>query len=652
MYKYIDVTYALSPFLERSMGVLSNTSDQIENTTPKVQLWIKKPQEIMSPRSNNFGLDNDTFDRVEKTGKELLANWKFLVEENEQAIKTTFNKLQNMQPSELSENRTRQEIEQHIDFYRADRHVMKKCMNHLQCSMKDRLNYLRKQKKFLLDYQNTIENMFNSIEKSKRSRIPDPFPRFILDVKLNHYHMFNEELLISSNERANKHDRRVIEPNTISIGNINVYMGRTGRANVMTPIHENEFESDKCLTGTCFDPYCTCCRSDSELSFENHELDIECKMYEAVEDSKRNENISRKEALTNMLQKQAQKSKIPIAVKCPSQLAFKKMKNMDTSSATQLKLPPLLPNKRIKHMNESSSTQLKLPPLLPNKNMKYVEKSSSAPLKSPPLLRNKKIKSCWEPLKLPPLLPDQKQNCKEEKSFTNRSVTPRMLQPLKMLPQNMKRSLIINKVKDDKKEKSKVMSMKLRPKSAQQQTAESSDSNEIVNVDSEIALDTISRNNVPSERNYRYSRLQKVSTKDCFIPKGPSDRVSKIIYERYVALKKQIGNVRKQTERETSDSYPESDQDHYKLDVEIADKYVVEDIFDKDYDQLTTTIQSEDSTVNDFQDTTKQSLLSDCQVINIDSKRGIKTRFLPMPPKTPKPKTLNSRLHQYNRKKL
>ncbi|XP_052101108.1 uncharacterized protein LOC127735058 [Mytilus californianus] len=609
----------------------------------------------MSPRSNNFGLDNDTFERVEKTGKELLANWKFLVEENEQAIETTFNKLQNMQPSKLSENRTRQEIEQHIDFYQADRHVMKKCMNHLKCSMKDRLNYLRKQKKFLLDYQNTIQNMYYSIEKSKRSRIPDPFPRFILDVKLNHYHMFNEELLISSNERAKKHGRRVIEPNTISIGNINVYMGRTGRANVMTPIHENEFESDKCLTGTCFDPYCTCCRSDSELSFENHELDIECKMYEAVEDSKRNENISRQEALTKVLQKQTQKTKIPIPVKLPSQLAFKKMKNMYTSStqSTQLKLPPLLPNKKVKHMNESSSTQLKLPPLLPNKNMKYVEKSSSAPLKSPPILRSKKIKTCWEPLKLPPLLPGQKQNCKQEKSFTNRSVTPRMLQPLKMLPQNMKRSLIINKVKDDdKKEKSKVMSMKSRPKSAQQQTAETSDSNEIVNVGSEIALDTIRGNNVPRERNYRYSRLQNDSTKDCFIPKGPSDRVSKIIYERYLTLRKQIGNVRKQTEVETSDSYPESDQYHSKLDIEADAKYVVEDILDKEYDQLTTTGQSEGSAVNDFQDTTKQSRLSDCQVINIDSKREIKTRFLPMPPKTPKPKTLNSRLHQYNRKKI
>ncbi|CAC5384971.1 unnamed protein product [Mytilus coruscus] len=753
----------------------------VENITPKVQFSNKKTQERITPWSKATRRDYATFDDVDKKGKELLANWKVLVDEKEHAIKRTFNKLFNMQPSEVSDNRTRQEIEQHIDFYQADRHVMKKCMNHLQNSTKDRLTYLRKQKKFLLDYQNALENIFNAIDKSRRARIPDPFPKFILDVKLNHYHMFNEELLISSNERTNKNVRRLIVPNTVSIGNINVYMGRTGRANVMTPIHENKFESDECFTGQCSDPYCTCNRSDSELSFVNHELDIEWKMFQIAEDSKRNENISEKEELTNVLQELAQKSKLPIPVKLPSQLAYKKMKNMDESSATKLKLPPLLPNKRIKQMNESSSDQLKLPtlfpkkkikqmnesssdqlklppllpnkrikqmnesssdqlklptlfpkkkikqmnesssdqlklpPLLANKNMKYVDESYSAPVKSPPLLRNKKIKkSCLEPLKLPPLLPDRQQ----DKSFTNRSVTPKMLQPLKILPQNMKRSLIINKVRDEQKEKSKAMSMKSRHKSASRQTAETTASNEILNVGSELSLDMISWNNVPRERNYRYSRLHKASTKDCFIPKGPDDKVSKINYEKYFNTRNENTKARRQigteksdsypesdqyhtmldmqigteksdsypesdqyhtmldmqigTEKsdrypeadqyhtmldmqigtEKSDSYPEADQYHTMLDMEVADEYAGEDTFDKLNDHHSSTVQIAGSSVNDFQDTAKQSLLSDCQVINSGSEREIKTRFLPVPPKTPKPKTSNSRLNQYNRKKI
>ncbi|VDI59069.1 Hypothetical predicted protein [Mytilus galloprovincialis] len=139
---------------------MKKNRDQVENTTPKVQIWTNMTPERSTSSSRKSMIDCDTFDRVLKTGKELLANWKFLVEENGHAIETTINKLQNMQPSELSDNRTRKEIEQHIDFHHADRHVMQKCMNHLQWSMQDRLNFLRDQEKFLLDYQNTLQNIF------------------------------------------------------------------------------------------------------------------------------------------------------------------------------------------------------------------------------------------------------------------------------------------------------------------------------------------------------------------------------------------------------------------------------------------------------------------------------------------------------------
>lgn len=70
-------------------------------------------------------------------------------------------------------------------------------------------------------------------------------------------------------------------------------------------------------------------------------------------------------------------------------------------------------------------------------------------------IMNKKIKSCSVPRKLPrwPLFPDRYQNCKKDKSFTNMSVTQQIPEPLKMLPHNIKRTLIINKVRDEQEEK-------------------------------------------------------------------------------------------------------------------------------------------------------------------------------------------------------
>ncbi|XP_063435837.1 uncharacterized protein LOC134716760 [Mytilus trossulus] len=612
-----------------------------------------------TPRSKNPLIDGDTFDGILETGKELLVNWKFLVEENGHAIETAINKLQNMQPSELSDNRTRKEIEQHIDFHHADRHVMQRCMNHLQWAMQDRLNFLRDQQKFLLDYQNTLQNIFNSFEKCKQSRAQDPFSKFVNDVKLNHFHMFNEELLISSKERDKKNARHLIEPNTISFGNTNLYMGRNGRANIMTPIYENIFELDDCCTGKCYDHHCTCYRSDSVLSFENHELNIECQLYEFEENNKRNENDFRKEGLRNDLHKKSQRSKIPIPVK---QLAYKKIKHMEESTTTQLKLPPLLANKPIKHTDEPSSSQPKLPPLLPTKT-KYMNDSISTQLKPTPLLPNinnvdesytasikspKKIKSCWEPVKLPPLLPGQKQNCMASNCPV---IPPKMFQPLKMLPQNIKRTLNINKDRNEKKEKTKVMSMRPRPKTALRPIAGTSASNDIPNVNSELAMDMMSWTTAPRERNYRYSKLQKDSTKDCFIPTGPGDKVSKAIYERYLTLRKQVSNTGKQTETEKSDSCPEFNQHRTKLDIKVANKYAAEENFDKVFDQDTKILQSEDGAGNNCQDATKQSPFSDWQFTNIGSESEIETKYVPMPPKTPKPKTLNTRINQYCRKR-
>ncbi|CAC5417255.1 unnamed protein product [Mytilus coruscus] len=275
---------------------------------------------------------------------------------------------------------------------------------------------------FLLDYQKKLENVYNTTEKSKRLKIPDPFPKFLLDVKREYYHMFNEKLLIPSNERSNKNKRQMIEANTVSIGSTRIYFGRTDRTNVMTPIHENELEFDKCLTGQCVDSCCTCHRSDSELSFLNHELNIECMMYETIEESKAIENCSGKEETQmNVLEQPALKSKIPVPVKLPPLTVNKKMKYMEKSSSTPLKLPILLPNKKMKNVEDSFSATLNPKPLLPNKNIQYVKEQSKTTLK------------------LPPLLPDKKEISKQEKPFTNCLGTPKILQPLKMLPQNIKR---------------------------------------------------------------------------------------------------------------------------------------------------------------------------------------------------------------------
>ncbi|CAG2185021.1 unnamed protein product [Mytilus edulis] len=570
--------------------------DKVENMAHTKQAVHKKTTERIG-LSQKFKIEYDTVENVDRNGNELFANWKCLIQEKEEAIQTASTKLQNMQPSKLSENRLRQEIEQWIDFKEADRHVMKRRMHNLQTSMKDKLHYLRKQKHFLLDKQKTLKNVYKTIEKSNRSRIPNPFLQFILDVKREHYQLFNEELLISSNGSLNKYKRQMIEANTAIIDDTTLYFGRTGKTNVMTQIHENKLESDKCITGECVDSCCACRRSESELSFLNHEFEIECNMFELSIESKKTENGSRKkDTQRTELQKHAKRSTIPVQVKLPPLLANKKIKYEEKSSSTPVKLPLLLLNKKMKYVEDSYSESLKRQPLLPNKNMLYAKECSDTTLK------------------LPALLPDKEKTCMQQHPFTYRPGTPKLLPPLQILPQNIKKTLIVNKIRDENKDKSKVnMSTESTSKPATQQLAETNSSNEILdmsaemgskrisnekkeksrviptqsksitanggtlNMNSEFALRRVKwENKFPtfrlqkasgkdyhiSERKYRFSRLHKSSGKNCYIPKSKSDKVSKIVTKKYCTTRTQKRNVKKQTEMERPDRYPAPDQIH------------------------------------------------------------------------------------------
>ncbi|XP_076103955.1 uncharacterized protein LOC143072741 [Mytilus galloprovincialis] len=529
--------------------------DKVENMAPTKQAVHKKTIERIGPRSQKFQIEYDTVEYVDRTGNELLANWKCSIQEKEEAIQTTVKKLQNMQPSKLSENRLRQEIEQWIDFKEADRHVMKRCMHNLQISMKNSLHYLRKQKQFFLDKQKTLKNVYKTIERSNRSRIPNPFPQFILDVKREHYQLFNEELLISPNGSLNKYKRQMIEANTVIIDDTTLYIGRTGRTNVMTPIHENILESDKCITGECVDSCCTLRRSESELSFLNHEFEIEYNMFELSMESKDTENCSRNDDIQrNEPKKHAKRSKIPVPVKLPQLLANKKMKYEDKSPSTPVKLPLLLPTKKMKYAEETLKHQL------PNKKIIYPKELSDTTVK------------------LPPLLPDKEKTCMQENPFTNRPGTPKLLPPLQNLPQNIKKTLIVNKIRDEKKDRSKVMSTESMSKPAPQQPAEATASNEILDITPQLGS---KRPKWKSQyRKYRFSRLHLSSGKKCYIPKSNRDKVSKMVYERYCTKRKQNRNVGKQTDREKPDRYPEQDKIH-TLPRNMRETYILNKIRDE-----------------------------------------------------------------------
>ncbi|XP_063433331.1 uncharacterized protein LOC134715221 [Mytilus trossulus] len=626
--------------------------EKVENIAPTKQtVHKKKTEKIGSRRSQKFEIEYDTVEYVNRTGNELLANWKCLIQEKEEAIHTTSNKLQNMQPSKLSENRLRQEIEQWIDFIEADRHVVKRCMHNLQISMKERLHYLRTQKQFFLDKQKTLKNVYKTIERSNRSRIQNPFSRFLLHVKREHNQLFNEELLMSSNGSLNKYKRKMTEANAVIIDDTTLYIGRTGRTHVMTPIHENILESDKCITGECVDSCCTLRRSESELSFLNHELEVEYNMFQLSMESKETENHSKKEETQrNKLQKHANRSKTPLPLKLPHMLDKEKTKYEEKYPSSPVKLPLLLTNKKIKYVEESYSETLKRQPLLPNKKMIYAKELPEITLK------------------LPPVLPDKVQTCMQEHPCTNRPGTHKLLPPLQHLPQNSKKKLIVNKIRDEKKDTSKHMSTESMSKPAPQQPDETTASNEIfdmslelcsirpewknqyrtfrlqktsrkinyasnrkyrfsrlhllsdkkcyipksksdnekkekseviptqstsmsapqktaetttnggaLDMNSELALKrvnwenkfptlrlqkTSSKDRYISERKYRFSRLHKASDKSCYIPKSKSEKVCKIVTEKYCAKGTQKRNARKQTYIEIPDSYPAPDQIH------------------------------------------------------------------------------------------
>ncbi|XP_063434966.1 uncharacterized protein LOC134716120 [Mytilus trossulus] len=492
---------------------------------PTKQTVHKKTTDRIGSRSQKLEIEYETVEYVNRTGNELLANWQCLIQEKVEAIHATSNKLQNMQPSKLSENRLRQEIEQYIDFIEADRHVMKRCMHTLQISMKERLHYLRTQKQFFLDKQKTLKNVYKTIERSNRSKIPNPFSRFIFHVKREHNQLFNEELLISSNGSLNKYKRKMTEANAVTINDITLYIGRTGRTRVMTPIHENMLESNKCITGECVDSCCTLRRSESELSFLNHELEVEYNMFELSMESKETENYSRKEETQrNELQKHDKRSKISLPVKLPQLLGKEKMKYEEKYSSAPVKLPLLLPNKKLKYVEGSYSETLKRQPLLPNKKMIYAKELPKTTLK------------------LPPVLPDKEQTCKQEHPCTNRPGTHKLLPPLQHLPQNVKKTFIVNKIRDEKKDKSKNMSTESMSKPSPQQPNETTASNEVFDMSLELGstkpkwknqyrtfrLQKTSRKiNYASNRKYRFSRLHLSSDKKCYIPKSKNDNEKK-----------------------------------------------------------------------------------------------------------------------------
>ncbi|XP_063428793.1 uncharacterized protein LOC134711799 [Mytilus trossulus] len=531
---------------------------------------------FVESRSQEIQIEYDTVEYVDRTGNELLANWKCSIQEKEEAIQTSSKKLQNMQPSKLSENRLRQEIEQYIDYIEADRHVMKRCMHNLQISMKDRLHFLKKQKQFFLDKKKTLKNVYKTIERSNRSNIPNPFPQFILDVKREHYQLFNEELLISPNGSLKKYKRKMTEANAVIIDDTTFYIGRTGRTNVMTPIHENILESDKCITGECVDSCCTLRRSDSEISFLNHEFEIEYHMSELSMESKDTENCSKNEEIQrNEPKTHDKRSNIPVPVKLPQLLANKKMKYEDKSPSSPVKLPLLPPTKKMKYAEDSFSETPKHQQ--PNKKIIYPKELSDTTGK------------------LPPLLPDIEKTCMQEHPFTNRPGTPKLLPPLQNLPQNIKKTLIINKIRDEKKDKSKVMSAELLSKPAPQHPPETTASNEILDMSPELGskrpkwksqyrtfkLQKTSRKNYyASNRKYRFSRLHLSSGKKCYIPKSNRDKVSYMVYERYCTKGKQNRNLGKQTDREKLDRYPEQDQIH-TLPRNMRETYILKKIRDE-----------------------------------------------------------------------
>ncbi|CAG2198159.1 unnamed protein product [Mytilus edulis] len=125
---------------------------------------------------------------------------------------------------------------------------------------------------------------------------------------------------------------------------------------------------------------------------------------------------------------------------------------------------------------------------------------------------------------------------------TDREKSDRYPKPdqIHALPQNMKERYIINKISNEKKEKSRVIPTQSKSITANGGT---------LNMNSEFALRRVKWENKfqtfrlqkasgkdyhISERKYRFSRLHKSSGKNCYIPKSKSDKVSKIVTKNIV----------------------------------------------------------------------------------------------------------------------
>ncbi|VDI26857.1 Hypothetical predicted protein [Mytilus galloprovincialis] len=172
---------------------------------------------------------------------------------------------------------------------------------------------------------------------------------------------------------------------------------------------------------------------------------------------------------------------------------------------------------------------------------------------------------------------EHKTGMKESKQTEKNQTDTQKPNKMYTLPQNMKDTYIKNKIRNEKKEKSKVIPTQSTSISAPQKTAEKTANGGTLNMNSELALKTVKWKNkfstfrlqktsckdrYISERKYRFSRLHRASSKYCYIPKSKSEKVSKIVTEKYCTRGTQKRNVRKQTEKEKPDNYPAPDQIH------------------------------------------------------------------------------------------
>ncbi|CAG2210279.1 unnamed protein product [Mytilus edulis] len=492
--------------------------DKVENMAPTKQVVHKKTIERIGSRSQKFKIEYDTVENVDRTGNELLANWKCLVQEKEEAIQTTANKLQNMQPSKLSENR-----------------------HNLQISIKDRLHYLRKQKLFLLDKQKTLNNIYKTIEKSYLSRIPNPFPQFILDVKRDHYQLFNEELLISSNSSINKYKRQIYakEPSETILKLPQLLSDKE-----QTCMQEHPF-TNRLGTSKLLPPLQNLPQNKKKTLIVNK-----------INDEKKEKC---KDMSTEAMSKPA-----------PQQPAE------TTASNEVLDMNAELGSKRVSWKSKCQTVMLQNASRKNNYASERTNRFSMLHLLSGkkcdiPKSKSDKVGQMVNEI----YYTTRKQNRNVGKQ-TDREKTDRYPEPdqIHTLPRNIKETYIVNKIRKEKKEKSKVIPTQSTSISAPQKTTANGGT---LDMNSELALKRIEwENKLPtlrlqkasgkdcdiSERKYRFSKLHKSSGKNCYIPKSKSNKVSNIVTEKYCTTRTQKRTVKNQTEIEKPDSYPAQDQIH------------------------------------------------------------------------------------------